>query len=64
MVTLAPGPMKLKVGKADTLAAEILLYFLEMYPEITMGDMQDALTAAIWWSTFYAALESEQEPQP
>jgi len=56
--------MRLKVDKDDTLAAEILLYFLEMYPEITMGDMQDALTAAIWWSTFYAALESEPEPQP
>ena len=54
-ITLRPGPMRLKVGKADKLAVKILLLLDCVEPPLTCGEAEDALIAALWWHGFMLA---------
>ena len=68
-VTLAPGPVILRVNQHDALAARLLLWLAEAMPEdATSGDLHDpygtaaasVLDVARWWSTFWAALPHDE----
>lgn len=70
MLRLAPGPLSLRVGEADALAAKLLLWLEGQMPDdATFGDLDDVLDAAKWWTTFWvtrenAALASERVNVP
>lgn len=56
MLTLSPGPFSLRVGKCDVYAAKLLLWLQgEMLDDVTFGEFEDVLIAAIWWLHFWAA---------
>jgi len=62
-LTLAPGPLTIRVNVQDAWAARLLLWLAEHLPEdATIGDLHDVLDAARWWSTFWAALPRDDEP--
>ena len=54
-VTLSPGPFEIKCNTQDAMAAELLLWIVDKWPDLKMGEMADVLNAAIWWDTFFAA---------
>lgn len=57
-ISLAPGPLVIKVGVADAMAARLLLWLEREMPEdATVGDMFDVLDAAHWWATFWSSLK-------
>ena len=48
-ISLAPGPLLLKVGSADAMAAKLLLWLEDEMPEnATASDMFDVLDTAHW----------------
>lgn len=60
LLTLSPGPVKLAVNKQDAMAARMLLWLVEAMPDdATVGDMEDVLDAAKFWSTFWSSLERD-----
>ena len=61
-LSLAPGPLVIKVGVADAMAAKLLLWLYDEMPEgATVGDMFDVLDAAHWWATFWSSLVDSEE---
>lgn len=63
LITLSPGPIRLRIGPQDALAAKLLLWLVEQMPEdATQGDMDDVLESARYWSMFWASLERDGEP--
>ena len=55
-LTLSPGPFSLRVGKSDVQAAKLLLWLQEEMPDdVTFGEFEDVLIAAIWWVHFLAS---------
>jgi len=61
-LALSPGPLVVKVGVADAMAARLLLWLYEEMPEeATIGDMFDVLDAAHWWATFWSSLVNSDE---
>lgn len=63
VVTLAPGPLQLRVGEHDRAAMEIVLMLIRDYPELKVGDTLKILDAARWWATFWAAMPDEAQVQ-
>lgn len=60
VITLSPGPIALRIGKQDEIAARLLLWLVEQMPEdATCGELDDVLDAAKYWSTFWASLERD-----
>jgi hypothetical protein len=58
VLTLGPGPIRLRVSDNDTLAARLLLWLETQMPaSATQGDLDDVLACAQWWSMFLASLE-------
>jgi len=63
-LSLSPGPLVVKVGVADAMAARLLLWLYEEMPEeTTVGDMFDVLGAAHWWATFWSSLVDSAEEE-
>lgn len=55
--TLSPGPLIIRVGVRDAMAAKLLLWLQEQMPDdATVGDLFDVLDAAEWWATFWTSL--------
>ena len=60
VLTLKPGPVKLRSDMADKLAGQLLLWlFAQMPDEATTGDLLDVLDCARWWHFFWASLDRE-----
>ena len=60
IVTLSPGPLKIRVGQSDAMAAKLILWLQDEMPEdATISDLFDVLAAATWWATFWSSLEKE-----
>lgn len=54
IVSLSPGPFRIKADWHDAYAAKLLLWLTEQMPvNATVGDLYDILDAAKWWSTFW-----------
>jgi len=61
-LALSPGPLVVKVGVADAMAAKLLLWLYNEMPEnATVRDMFDVLDAAHWWATFWSSLSDSEE---
>ena len=59
ILDLSPGPISIKIGKHDTMAAKLLLWLFDNMPEdATSGDLLDTLDAARWWSAFWFSLST------
>lgn len=57
---LSPGPFKLRVGRCDAEAAKLLLWLQEGLPDgTTLGELEEVLLAALWWTQFWASLSTE-----
>jgi len=57
ILTLSDSKLEIKVGKADAMAARLLLWLVEQMPDdATVGDQFEVLDAAKWWATFFASV--------
>lgn len=55
-LTLSPGPMPLMIGEQDVYAARLILWLLDQMPDdVTFGEVEDIVIAALWWLHFWAA---------
>lgn len=61
-ITLSPGPFVARVGKYDAIAARLLFWLTEQNPEITVGEIEEVLLAALWWQTFLLCQYEENKP--
>ncbi len=57
ILTLSPGPFEIRVSVHDARAAELMQWVTERWPELTLGETEDVFGAAIWWTTFLAAMQ-------
>jgi len=59
IAAMKPGPIAMRLGPADTLAAKLLLWAEDelLPPDATLGDLLDVLDCARFWTFFWAALE-------
>jgi len=55
-MSLSPGPFKIRIDVQDARAAELMEWMTERWPELTLGETEDVLAAAIWWTTFLASV--------
>ena len=55
---------RIRTGPADARAADILCWCSEKWPDITQGELDDALLSALWWSMTFAAVEDTDTPAP
>jgi len=61
-ITLSPGPLAIKVGEHDAMAAKLLLWLQEQMPDdAIVGDLFDVLDAAHWWVTFWTSLPHKDD---
>lgn len=58
-----PAPqVPLKLGEQDIMAAKLLLWLQEQLPDnATLGDLEDVLDAAKFWSVFFGAAFTAKE---
>lgn len=62
LLTLSPGPIRLRVGKHDFKAARVIERVLELYDDsMTIDDLVETLLAALWWAQFVICIEQKQE---
>jgi hypothetical protein len=45
------------INENDGRAAELLEWLYAKYPDITVGDLLDLLSAATWWTTTFASMQ-------
>lgn len=60
LATLSPGPLRIKVGKSDARAAELLDWIYERHPNVTIAEVLDTLDALRWWVQFWAAVQDDE----
>ena len=56
VLSLASIPHKLKVGWNDAAAAKLILWIQEQWPEITEGQTEGVLLAALWWTQYWSSI--------
>ena len=52
---------RIAIGKSDARAAAVLLWIENEWPDITQGETDDLLNAAIWWSVFFGAADKANQ---
>jgi len=65
LMTLAPGPVRLRVSWRDVVACRLLDWLMDELPPTATGrDLQDILLAAIWWDTALISIETTDDNAP
>ena len=58
-LTLAPGPLVIRVNTRDAMAARLIEWLTNQLPDdATLGEFLNILAAAEWWTTFWSSLEN------
>jgi len=50
------GRLSIPVGQSDEIAMDILAFLDREYGDLTIGQMEDAIRAAMWWLTTTSVL--------
>ena len=57
IVTISPGPIRLKVGEDDKRAFVLLDWLKEKHPEATVQETISTLMSAYWWVIYWSCME-------